>query len=271
MSKGFKLLRIEYLFSVLIPCLLAIFLNDYEINQHLWILAGFGFYGITGNVLNDFIDMRDPNEKETLERVNGYGRKEILVLALASFVLGTMCFMNDIIVRPILGVYLAIIVIMVIFYILFKKLVIINHIILGVSHIVLPWFMVKINAGDIVMNIFPAMELNESLILASLISVAYTGQMIHEMIDGDSLSKLKAKTSQIVIWVTCIIALSIAIISFIIIKNIILLPIVFFPLGILYIFRTPRSNLLGRSSLKDIGIILGNLMFAYIILLILAG
>ncbi|MFW9784615.1 MAG: hypothetical protein ACFFFB_20205 [Candidatus Heimdallarchaeota archaeon] len=271
MSKGFRLLRIEYLFSVLIPCLLAIFLNDYEITQHLWILAGFGFYAITGNTLNDFIDMRDPNEKETLARVKGYGRKEILTLSLASFVLGTMCFMNDIIVKPILGIYLTIIVFMVIFYVLFKSLVIINHIILGLSHIVLPWFMIKINAGDVVMNVFPAMRLNESLILASLISVAYTGQMIHEMIDGDSLSKLKARSSQIVIWISCIISITIAIISLIIVRSLVFLPIIFFPIGIMYIFRTPRSNLLGRSSLKDIGIILGNLMFAYILILILAN
>ncbi|MFW9818968.1 MAG: hypothetical protein ACFFE5_05110, partial [Candidatus Thorarchaeota archaeon] len=91
MSKGFKLLRVEYIFSVIIPCLLAIYLNDYDITANLWILAGFGFYAITGNTLNDVIDMKDPNEKETLERVKGYNRKEILVLVIASFLLGTMC------------------------------------------------------------------------------------------------------------------------------------------------------------------------------------
>ena len=57
MSKGFNLLRIEYLFSVLIPCLLAIYLNNFEFVDHLWILSGFAFYAITGNTLNDFIDM----------------------------------------------------------------------------------------------------------------------------------------------------------------------------------------------------------------------
>ena len=75
MSKGFKLLRIEYIFSVLIPCLLSIYLNDYDIGSQIWILTGFAFYAITGNTLNDVIDMKDPNEKETLERVEGYGRK----------------------------------------------------------------------------------------------------------------------------------------------------------------------------------------------------
>jgi len=270
MSKGFRLLRIEYLFSVLIPCLLCIYLNDYDIIANIWILAGFGFYGITGNTLNDAIDMKDPDEKETLERVKGYSRKEILVLSLAGFLLGTMCFMNVILINPILGVYLAIIVFMVILYCLFKTLVVINHIILGVSHIILPYFMIKINAGDIFINIFPQMGLFESLILASITAVAFTGQMLHEMIDGDSLAKLKPNKSRLVIWVACIISLSIAIISFIITSDLVFLPIVFFPLGIMYIYRKPRTDLLGKSSLKDTGIILGNLMLAYLIILIMA-
>ncbi|TKJ21593.1 MAG: hypothetical protein CEE43_09205 [Promethearchaeota archaeon Loki_b32] len=270
MSKGFKLLRVEYIFSVIIPCLLCIYLNGYDIVSHIWILAGFAFYAITGNTLNDVIDMKDPNEKETLERVKGYGRKEIAVLAIASFMLGTMCFMNDILVNPILGFYLAIIVFMVVFYCMFKKLVIINHIILGVSHIILPYFMVKIKARDNFMNIFPYMELYESLILATIIAVAFTGQMVHEMIDGDSLAKLKPKTSQLVIWIACIVSLLIAILSFIITPYWIFIPIVFFPLGIMYIYRKPRTNLYGKTSLKDIGIILGNLMLVYIIILIIA-
>ena len=270
MSKGFRLLRVEYIFSVLIPCLLCIYLNDYEIISHVWILAGFVFYAITGNTLNDVIDMKDPDEKETFERVEGYGRKEIFVLSLASFVLGTMCFMNEILTTPILGFYLVAIVTMVIVYCLFKRIVIVNHIILGISHIILPYFMIKINAGEIVINIFPKIGLFESLILATITSVAFTGQMVHEMIDGDSLARLQPRTSQLVIWIASIISIIIAIISFIITQYLIFLPILFFPFGIMYIFRKPRTDLLGRTSLKDIGIILGNLMLAYIIILIIA-
>ncbi|MFX1311323.1 MAG: UbiA family prenyltransferase [Promethearchaeota archaeon] len=271
MSSGFRLLRVEYIFSVLIPCLLCIYLNDYKIISHIWILAGFAFYAITGNTLNDLIDMRDPDEKETLERVEGYSRKEIFVLSLASFFLGTMCFINDILITPILGIYLVVIVIMVIFYCLFKKIVVVNHIILGISHIILPYFMIKINAGEVVINIFPKLGILESLILATITSVAFTGQMVHEMIDGDSLAKLQPRTSQLVILTASIISLIIAIISFIITQYLIFLPLLLFPFGIMYIFRKPRTDLLGQTSLKDIGIILGNLMLAYIIILIIAS
>ncbi|MFX1454037.1 MAG: UbiA family prenyltransferase [Promethearchaeota archaeon] len=271
MSKGFKLLRVEYVFSVLIPLLLCIYLNNYDLISHIWILTGFIFYAITGNTLNDVIDMKDPNEKETLARVKGYSRKEILVISIGSFVLGTTCFINEILNNPLLGIYLILIVVMVVFYCFFKSLVIINHIILGTSHIVLPWFMIKINAGDLFMGFLPNLTLFESLILASIISVAFTGQMVHEMIDGDSLSKLKPRTSQVVIWIACIISIFIAIISFIITRYLVFLPILLFPIGILYVFREPRNNLLGRTSLKDTGIILGNLMLFYIIILIVAS
>ncbi|MFX1405412.1 MAG: hypothetical protein ACFFC9_00625 [Promethearchaeota archaeon] len=271
MSKGFRLLRVEYLFSVLVPCLLCIYLNNYSVISHIWILAGFAFYAITGNTLNDLIDMKDPNEKETLERVAGYQRKEIFVISIASFLLGSTCFMNNIIINPLLGVYLVLIVAMVIFYCLFKSLIIINHIILGVSHIILPYSMIKVNAGDIFMVIFPAMGLNEWLIVASITCVAFTGQMVHEMIDGDSLSKLKPRASQVIIWTASVISLIITVISLFITQYIIFIPIIFFPFGIMYIFRKPRNDLLGRSSLKDTGIILGNLMFAFVIIMIIAS
>ncbi|MFW9947947.1 MAG: UbiA family prenyltransferase [Candidatus Odinarchaeota archaeon] len=271
MSKGFKLLRLEYLFTVLIPCLLCIYLNDYDVVSQIWILAGFGFYAITGNTLNDVIDMKDPNEKETLERIEGYGRKEIGVLSISSFMIGTMCFLNEILIKPLLAIYLVLIVIMVIFYCLFKRLVIINHIILGISHIFLPYFMIKINAGDIILNYFPSLTLSEWLIIVSVTSAGFVGQMLHEMIDGDALARLKPRSSQIVMWISSLIALTMSIISLIITNYLIFLPIVIFPIGVMYIFRKPRTDLLGKTSLKDTGIILGNLIFLYIIILIVAS
>ena len=270
MSNGFKLLRVEYLFSVLVPCLLSIYLNNYEIIGHIWILAGFAFYAITGNTLNDVIDMKNPDEKETLKRVQGYSRKEIITISLASFLIGTMCFMNSIILYPILGIYLVVIVILVVIYCLFKSLVIINHIFLGISHIILPWLMIKINAGDIVFNFFPNLTLYELLILLSMASVGYTGQMLHELIDGDSLSKLSPRKSQVIIWIASVTSLVITTVALIVTLKFIFLPIIFFPFGIIYIFRKPRTDLLGRTSLKDVGIILGNLILVYMIILIIA-
>ncbi|TFG24875.1 MAG: hypothetical protein EU533_01680 [Promethearchaeota archaeon] len=271
MSKGFKLLRVEYLFSVIIPCLLAIYLNEIELGEQIWILSGFAFYAITGNTLNDVIDMKNPAEKETLDRIKGYSRKEIFVLSISSFALGSSCFINRILVYPVLGIYLIIIVLMVIFYCMFKSLLIINHIILGISHIILPYFMVKINAGITILTFFPEMSFSEWLIILSIATLAYTGQLLHEMIDGDSVSRLNPRSSQLVIWISSIISLILGIFMIIYTQYYIFFPIIIFPMGIMYIFRKPRTDLLGRYSLKDVGIIMGNLVFFYLIVLIFAS
>jgi hypothetical protein len=108
------------------------------------------------------------------------------------------------------------------------------------------------------------------LILLSIAFVGYTGQMLHELIDGDSLSKLSPRSSQLVIWITCLVSIVITVVALIVTQKIIFLPMIFFPFGILHIFRKPRTDLLGKTSLKDVGIILGNLILVYIIILIVA-
>lgn len=270
MSSGLKLLRLEYLFSVIAPCLLCIFLNEYNIANHIWILAGFGFYAITGNTLNDIIDMTDPSEKETLERTDGYSRREIAMLALFSFMLGTACFMNPIADYPILAVYLALTVILVVIYCKFKSLVFINHMLLGISHLFLPWFMIKINAGDIFLNVLPQITIFEWLILACTASFAFTGEMVHELIDGDSISRFSEKKAQKIVWISAIISLLIGLFALIVTQYYFFLPFVAFPFGIMFLFRKPR-NLLGRTSLKDIGILLGNMITAYLVILMIAN
>ena len=68
MRKRIELLRLDYLFSVLLPCILAIYINKFEVMNHIDILIGFSFLGITGNTLNDVIDSRNPKEIETIKR-----------------------------------------------------------------------------------------------------------------------------------------------------------------------------------------------------------
>ncbi len=238
--------------------------------DHIWILAGFAFYAMAGNTLNDFFDVKNPKDKETQERLQGYSRKEIFALFLCNFMLGSTCFMNPILERPILVVYLALIVVLVVLYCLFKSLVFVNHIMLGVSHMFLPWFMIKINAGDVALNVFPALSLNEWLILFCASSAAFCGEMLHEQIDGDSITRFSLKTIQKIVWVSAILSLILGINSLIITKYFIFFPFVLFPFGLMYIYRKPK-DLQGRSSLKDVGIIMGNLAFAFVVILIIAS
>ena len=93
-SRRLDLLRIDYAFAVIVPCLFAIYYNHYNLFDHLDIIGGFLLFTITGNTLNDAIDMRNPNEKETIERTRGFHWKEIAAIGIISFVFGMMLFLR---------------------------------------------------------------------------------------------------------------------------------------------------------------------------------
>ena len=225
---------------------------------------GFFFLAITGNTWNDVIDMKDPNEKETLERVEGYHPREIFTIGLTTFILGITLLMRTAIVNPINGLFLFFIIIMVLVYCVWLKPVpIINQLLLGASHIVLPYFMIKVDAG------LPLMTYNEWLLMFMFFAYAITGQLVHEVIDGDAIRKaLSLKNCQIVIWISSIITLILAIMIFVVYPEgykFYFVPFMLFPLGTMFTFRTPTQS---TKGVKDVGILIGNFLLLYFICLI---
>ena len=94
MSNRIGLLRLDYIFSVVTPMLIAIYLNGLNPLDHIDIIVGFAMLAITGNTWNDVIDMKDPTEKETLQRVEGYHPREIFTIGLSTFVLGVVLLLR---------------------------------------------------------------------------------------------------------------------------------------------------------------------------------
>ncbi|MHA1291970.1 MAG: UbiA family prenyltransferase [Promethearchaeota archaeon] len=273
MSKGFKILRIEYIFTVIVPCLVAIYLNGYDLIDHLEIIAAFGFWAICGNTLNDFFDMQDPNDKETLERVEGFRRKEIGAISGTAFIIGCVLFMRPIFQNWIIAIYLAIIVISVVLYCaVLKPYVVINWIVLGVSHIWLPYFIIKINAGDAI-NGWPKLEIYEVFLLICASSMALSGNLIHEIIDKEAITNYSLKSQQIIVWITSICALILGLISLVLFFKyaVYFTPFVLFPLETMYMARSQEKvkSKQGKTSLKDTGIICGNLFFVFMIILVI--
>lgn len=213
MSKRIDLLRLDYTFSVIVPMLLAIFLNRLNPFEHIDIILGFTFLAITGNTWNDVFDMKDPNEKETLERVAGYHPREIFTIGLTSFILGITLLMRTCFQHPINGLLLFIIIVMVLLYCKWlKPYPIINQLLLGASHIFLPYLMIKIDADTKTL-----ISVNEWILMMMFFAFAFTGQIVHEVIDGDAIRKhLSLKQCQIVIWIASFITLVSAIWIFII-------------------------------------------------------
>ena len=275
MSKGFKLLRVEYVFSVVVPCLFAIYLNDYDLLTHIEFIGGFAFWAICGNTLNDLKDMDDPDDIETQERTRGYRKKEIAMLSLTGFMLGAACFINPVLNNPIILLYLISIAGMVILYcIALKPVVVINWVLLGISHMWFPYFIIKIHAGDSINNLWPVLYLHEWFLLALGSTMALAGNLIHEMVDKDAITHYSLKIQQLILWGVALTALILGAIALFIFTSytIYFLPFLLFPLGIIYLGRSQNAikSHQGKTSLKDVGIIAGNMFFAFFLILILS-
>jgi hypothetical protein len=262
MATRFGLLRLDYTFSVIIPMLIAIYLNRLNLFYHLDILIGFTFLAITGNTWNDVIDMKDPTEVETIKRVEGYHPKEIFTIGLVTFFLGITLLLRTCIQHFINAIFLIIIIISVLIYCKWvKPIPFINHILLGTSHMLFPYFMIKIDAGLPLLNFDLELPL-----LMTFIVFALTGQFVHEVIDGDALVKhYTLKQCQKLIWGFSILTLILAVWTFIVLLNLYFIPFVFFPIGTMYTFRRPTRS---TKGVKDIGILIGNFVLIYFLCLI---
>ena len=261
MSRRIELLRLDYTFSVIIPILIAIYLNDLNPFKHFDIIIGFIFLAITGNTWNDVADMKDPAEKETLERVKGYTPREIFTIGLASFIFGITLLLRTCLKFPINGLFLTIIIGMVLLYVKWlKPIPILNQILLGASHVFLPYLMIKVDAEILAMSDL------EWFLMLTLLAFAVTGQFVHEVIDSDALTKyFNLRQCQIIIWVSSATTLVLAILVSIISKEYYFFPFLFMPIGTMYTFRHPTKS---KKGVKDVGILIGNFLLLYFICLI---
>jgi 4-hydroxybenzoate polyprenyltransferase len=260
MASRIGLLRLDYTFSVIVPMLIAMYLNRLNPFQHIDIIVGFVFLAITGNTWNDVMDMKDPNEKETLKRVEGYHPREIFTIGIVSFLLGISLLLRTCIQNSLNAIFLVVIVVIVILYCKWLKHVpFVNHIVLGVSHMLLPYFMIKIDAG------LPLLVEKELILMSAFFIFALTGEIVHETIDEDLTKRFSLRQCQIFIIVFSLISLILGAWAFLILKEFYFLPFIFMPLGTIYTFRRPTKS---TQGVKDIGILIGNFILVYFFCLI---
>lgn len=259
-SRRVGLLRLDYTFSVVVPCLIAIYFNNYRIANHMDIIIGFIFYAITGNTLNDMIDARDPDDKETRIRIQGFHWKEIAVVALMGFLFGSMFFIRTVIENWQNGLILGIIISLVVIYCFKKEIPIINQILLGVSHVFLPYLMMKIDAGA-----DPLINSQEWFMMFNFFCYAFSGQIVHEIIDGDAITRFSYKTQQWTVIISSSLTIVFGVLAIVVMEDIYLIPFAFIPVGAIYTFRKPTKS---TKGVKDVGIILGNIIMFYLLFLI---
>ncbi|MFX1293705.1 MAG: hypothetical protein ACFFD2_02425 [Promethearchaeota archaeon] len=249
-----ELLRLDYLFSVVVPCLLAVFVNDLAIGNHLEIIFGWSFIGITGNLLNDAIDK---------DRAIDYTTKELGTIAIISFILGITLMIKTFLLYPITSVFVLFSIFLVIGYcVKFKKYAIVNKFILVTSHIVFPYLMIAIQT--------PALPLSygEINLLLTFFAFSFSGQVIHEAIDQEAIESFSQRKVQIIVQISSILTIMFGILAIFQLNNYYLLPFVVIPIGPMYIYRKPRPP---GPHVKDVGIIIGNLIMVYLIVLIFSS
>ncbi len=260
MSRRMDLLRLDYAFSVLVPVLMAIYMNDLSLFAHLDIVVGFLLYAVAGNTLNDVIDMRDPDETETLERTKGYHWKEIFAIFAICFLFGSTMFVRTIRENPLNLLYLALTVGMVVLYCLKKDVPIFNQILLGVSHVFFPYLMIKTDAG------LPQFTNEEWFLMVCFFFYAFSGQVVHEIIDGDAITRYPVKTQQLTVIISSSITIIMGFLTAWYLKDFYFIPIAIIPIGSIYTFRKPTQS---TQGVKDVGIILGNILLLYYLVLII--
>ncbi|MHA1731894.1 MAG: hypothetical protein ACTSU5_08115 [Promethearchaeota archaeon] len=262
MSRRIDLLRLDYIFSVIVPCLMAVYFHSLNLFAHLDIIGGFACFAVTGNLLNDAIDSRDPDDVETKERTEGFHWKEIAAMGLLAFLFGSTLFVRSVTQHPVNGIILVAIIAMVVLYcVKLKPVPIVNQVLLGVSHVVLPFIMIKVDAGST-----PVMEEIDWVLLLTFFAYAITGQLVHEVIDGDAITRFSLRTQQAIIWASSLVTIAAGIWATAYLRMYYFLPFVFIPLGTLYTFRKPTTS---TKGVKDVGIVLGNVIMFYFLVLIL--
>lgn len=261
-SRRIEILRLDYLFAVIVPTLFAIYFNKLDIHDYWGLIVSFCFFGISGNIINDIIDRKDDSDIEAQTRTHGFHDKELWALALVSGILGISLLIPIIIIFPLVAVYSIIAIILVLIYCAKKKIPVLNQFLLAISHIIIPYLIVKTMGR----SFFPIISLGEGFFLAALLFFAVSGQTVHEIIDGDAITKYSLKTQQLVVIITSSVSIILGITGVILLKEYLLFSFILIPLGTIYSFRRPKKS---RKSIKDTGILMGNLAMVFLFTIIM--
>jgi len=259
-SNRLNLIRIDYAFTVIIPCLISIYIHNLMLINHLDILFGFIFLNVTASVINDAIDRKNPKEKDTILRTENYGWKELFALGIVNACLGIFLFIRTIHENFINGIIFFLIFLLIFVYCINKRHIIINLALLSISHIILPYMMILVDSGIELKSI----ELGEVCLVLTLFIFGLCGECVHEIIDEDAISKYSLKTQQKIVVGLAFLTIFLQIISSILLVDYLIIVIIIIPLGVIYTFRKPTKS---TKGVKDIGIIMGN--FVMILLLVI--
>jgi len=248
-------IRLDYLFVVVIPCLIALYTNKYlsgfTIIDHLKTILGWAFLAVAGNVINDMVDK---------DRDTGWRAKELAAVAVGCVCLALLCFMDAVIANPLNALWIGIAITLIVIYNFgMKHVPLASGFVQVFAEICMPYFTIHVPDDPI-----------EWLWLVALYLFGVLSQFMHEALDRDALARRfsPARVRSIVILFSLLTIAAGTVLFFSSSPwefNIV--PIAFVPLACIYIFRVPRAS---SGNIKSIGIILGNFFMVYFVVLLVA-
>jgi hypothetical protein len=245
--------RLDYLFVVVIPCLVALYTNRYipgfTILDHLKTILGWVFLGVAGNVINDMVDK---------DRDTGWRSKELAAVALGSICLALLCFVDAVAANLLNALWIGTAVGLIIVYNFgMKRVPLASGFVQVFAEIVMPYFSIHVPCAT-----------GEWLWLISLYLFGVLSQFMHEALDRDALAQRfsPARVRSIVLLFS-ILTLVAGFALLFLTGDVNILPFAFVPAACIYIFRVPRES---SGNIKSVGIILGNFFMVYFVVLLVA-
>jgi hypothetical protein len=102
--------------------------------------------------------------------------------------------------------------------------------------------------------------------MLTFFSFAFAGQIVHEIIDGDSITRFSLRTQQQVVVISSIFTIILGFVAVWVMNDVYFVPLALIPVGSIYTFRKPTKS---TPGVKDVGIVLGNIIMVYFLVLII--
>ncbi|NMC05738.1 MAG: UbiA family prenyltransferase [Candidatus Lokiarchaeota archaeon] len=252
-ASRWAVVRLDYLFVVVIPCLVALYTNrnlpGFMILDHLKTILGWTFLGIAGNVINDIVDK---------DRDTGWRAKELAAIAIGSICLAALCLVDAVMANVINALWIGTAIALILLYNFgMKKVPLASGFVQVLAEIAMPYFTIHVPDDE-----------QEWFWLLSLYLFGVLSQFMHEALDRDALARRfsPARVRSIVLLFSILTLVS----GFVLLAlsgDLNILPFAFVPVACIYIYRVPRAS---AGNIKSIGIILGNFFMVYFVVLLVA-
>lgn len=263
MTRVNDVLRLEYCLIYTFPVVIATYVNQLDFLSQLPLFVAFIFIGLSANMINDAIDLRNPEDAATHERLHGFQARDLFIASLMAFSCAAVFLWSVMVTYPLVFVFFLLTVVTSLGYGLVKGLSSVPFVdqVLGIMGMLSFPYLMTIANGPIF-----ALTLGDWILLILFIPAGLLIQTVQQTIDNENIGTLSEKTVHWIVLILCglTVALGVVLVSYY--RNLALLPCGFGVLIMLIEFLKPTGSSL---EVKEVLIATGNVMMVYLLALVL--